>query len=186
MHALRTTSRRATIVGIILVGAIAFFAVRVMHKEQACTSASASATSCAAAPIPPSPTLAAPARAATSSQLQKERSILEGKGYTPVAELSVRPTAGPEFDVFHSICTGSADGKCQEVDVFERNTVKVIWSREFTDVLAFSALSSGFMVKAADFKPSDPMCCPSGGTISHVYRWNGQKIMETGRSHASS
>ena len=90
---------------------------------------------------------------------------------------------GIPFYVFHSVCTGSADGHCQAVDVFLGRERTARWHRQFAGVSALMATAGGFSLRLTDYLPTDPLCCPSGATRIYTYRWNGTAFAEAPPGH---
>lgn len=126
---------------------------------------------------PASPTATAAPIAPSSSS--SEKAWLLRDGYTPDREIAVHAGAAI-FHVFHSICTGSADGKCQEVEVFRAGSTKPVWRRQYSTVGGLHAVPGGFSVTAANYRKGDPLCCPSGGSVTDTYRWSGSIFVESG------
>lgn len=85
------------------------------------------------------------------------------------------------FHVFHSICTGSADGHCQAIHVFAGRGTKPIWRHLYVEILNLSVVPSGFAVDAQNYAPQDPLCCPSLPPTHEVYRWNGTRFTSSAR-----
>ncbi|MGH2443945.1 MAG: hypothetical protein ACRDFX_12390, partial [Chloroflexota bacterium] len=115
-----------------------------------------------------------------------DQNVLEAGSYTPDKHLSVDLASGARLYVFHSVCTGSADGKCQAIDVFKGGSPTVIWHRQFAQVLALTPAYHGFRVKSERYRPQDPLCCPSLPPVTTVYTWNGNALTARRLSAGSS
>jgi hypothetical protein len=87
---------------------------------------------------------------------------------------------GTVLVIFHSLCTGSADGHCQAVDVFHDRAPKAIWHRQYIGVKAIHVRSNGFSVEAYNYGPQDPLCCPSLPPVTDTYKWTGSGFREFG------
>ena len=87
---------------------------------------------------------------------------------------------GTQLIIFHSVCSGSADGDCQAVDVFQAGKLRAIWHKQYATTLAVHALPDGFSVKAVTYAPSDPLCCSSLPPVVDVYRWKRSHFVESG------
>lgn len=87
-------------------------------------------------------------------------------------------TAG--LQVILGTCTGSADGRCEKaffyyghtlvgVDTAEPDlTVTIAWERAAIVALQYP-----------QFRQQDPMCCPSGDTVTVQFAWNGHAVSPT-------
>lgn len=107
------------------------------------------------------------------SSSRRARAYLRRQGYTPDREVEEPLRHGPTVLLVRSICTGSADGHCQALDVFRVGRSRPIWHGQYGEVLGVRSLADGFAVRAAHYRPQDPLCCPSGKPITIVYRWTG-------------
>jgi hypothetical protein len=90
--------------------------------------------------------------------------LIERSGFTP--DVPQQPLAGPTRAI-HSICTGSANGRCQKVFVFdgqrlagEVGGLTQIIEQNGTEVV----------IEFAVYQPGDPGCCPSGQPQRRTYR----------------
>jgi hypothetical protein len=79
--------------------------------------------------------------------------------------------------IVRSVCTGSADGHCQAIDVFTRAGGRPVWHRQYTDVLNIHPLANGFLLQTANYRPQDPLCCPTGEPETEVYVWSGRAFV---------
>lgn len=102
---------------------------------------------------------------------------LAADSYTADVHIATRLRDGTMLYVFHSVCTGSADGHCQAVDAFRDRSVNAAWHRSYTGVVELRPADDGFSVKVVDYAPSDPLCCPSRPPVVTVYTWNGSRIV---------
>lgn len=94
--------------------------------------------------------------------------------YTPDRFLEGQLRNGGTFLLFHSVCTASADGHCQAVEVFRGHDAAPIWIGHYAGVKSFRFSPDGFTVTSVQYAPSDPLCCPSLAPITQEYRWNGK------------
>jgi hypothetical protein len=117
---------------------------------------------------------------ALKNLLIRDESALRRAQYTPDFHRVARLHDGTLLLIFHSVCTGSADGHCQAVDVFRNGEQRAIWHHQYPGVLAVEARPNGFSVKSVRYAPGDPLCCSSLPPAVHVYRWKGGRISESG------
>lgn len=82
--------------------------------------------------------------------------------------------------VFHSVCTGSADGYCQAIDAFLNAQTRPVWHKSYFNILRLRATPRGFTVKASSYAPNDPLCCPSQPPVTDTYTWTGGGMHESG------
>jgi hypothetical protein len=113
--------------------------------------------------------------------VKRDIAILRSLQFTPDKHVLVRAEGGVTLYVFHSVCTGSADGHCQAIHVFRGGERSPVWHRDYVDVLGMQPAPDGFVVRAADYSPGDPLCCPSGGPVTDTYRWTEHGFRESGR-----
>lgn len=80
------------------------------------------------------------------------------------------------------ICTGSADGHCQKIFFFLDNqylgTDTKSPSNEIRSDVA--AGTGNIDITYANYKPSDPLCCPTGQPVTIRYHWNGIRLIPSG------
>ena len=114
--------------------------------------------------------------ASVSAIAARDRRTLLASSYTPDRYLEGHLRDGGTFLVFHSVCTGSADGHCQAVQVFRGHDSAPIWTGHFAGVKSFRVRSNGFTVTSVQYAPSDPLCCPSLAPITQEYRWTGKSF----------
>ena len=133
------------------------------------------------------PTFTAPASSTPVSRAKPvdptndpAKKYLVSHSYTPDRELVIN-AHGDIFRVIHSVCTGSADGHCQAIDVFAAGGSTPVWQHSYMGVLQIRSVANGFAVKALNFAPSDPLCCPSLPPVTDAYVWNGRGFIESGQ-----
>jgi hypothetical protein len=111
---------------------------------------------------------------------------LARQGFTVDGHIVSSLPGGTLLYVFHSVCAGSIDGSCQEVSVFRGDGSHVAWHHHYTGPSAISASNDGFMVKFEEYRPTDPICCPSGPSILSTYRWDGRVFVNSTRTEPHS
>jgi hypothetical protein len=121
---------------------------------------------------------AAPANTVPAADARADGALLLRRSYSPDYHLEVPIGASGTLLVFHSVCTGSADGHCQAVDAFEGT--RPVWHREYQDVLRVAPAANGFIVRSATYKASDPLCCPSGGESTESFVWRAGHVVRLG------
>ncbi len=104
----------------------------------------------------------------------RDRKLLLASSYTPDKYVVSQIEGGKQILVFHSVCTGSADGHCQAIQVFRAGNTSPIWVEHYAGVKAFHASPSGFTVTSVQYASSDPLCCPSLPPETRAFRWNGK------------
>jgi hypothetical protein len=82
-----------------------------------------------------------------------------------------------KFNPIYGDC-GGGDGHDQRIWFFrnshfvghdtKQSSAEIIGSWRNLNTLAFLYVL---------YRPSDPMCCPTGGAVSVRYRWNGKKVV---------
>lgn len=100
--------------------------------------------------------------------------ILAARSYTADRTLQETMPDGTHLYIVHSICTGSADGHCQAIDVFTARSNRPIWHRSYLTVESIRLLPHGFSVRSASYAPRDPLCCPNRPPIVTTYTWTGK------------
>jgi len=106
--------------------------------------------------------------------------VLRRDSYTVDQHLTAIMQDATVLVIFHSVCTGSADGHCQSIDVFRNQEQKPIWHKQYVGVLQLRARPAGFTVKAVSYGPQDPLCCPTLPPVSDTYIWTGHGLRESG------
>src|SRR5450759_3882564 len=127
-------------------------------------------------------TLPVPAVAATPSTMgvslavvvARDQKQLRASSYTPEGYVVSHTQGGAKILVFHTVCTGSADGHCQAIQVFRPQDPSPIWVGHYAGVQSFRPSLNGFTVTSVQYAASDPLCCPSLHPITREYRWNGK------------
>jgi hypothetical protein len=109
-----------------------------------------------------------------ASTATRDRKWLLASSYTPdkyeVSQIEGKIT----ILVFHSVCTGSADGHCQAIQVFRTGDSSPLWIGHYAGVTSFHASPGGFTVTSVRYASSDPLCCPSLPPETREYKWNGK------------
>jgi len=127
------------------------------------------------------PTLPPTSTGFSSTQpLSIHLAYLRARSYTPDIRLTIRLPRHHDLYVVHSVCTGSADGHCQAVDAFVDGQRAPIFHSEYSAVQSLKPITGGFEVIAQSYKQGDPLCCPSGGTVTDRYVWSGGALTEHG------
>lgn len=106
--------------------------------------------------------------------------ILASDNYTVSHSTQGTMPDGTHLYVFSSVCTGSADGHCGAVDVFQSTSIRPLWHHQYMNVPIVRMLSHGFSVQVATYAPNDPLCCPSLPAVTDTYTWNGHGFNESG------
>lgn len=107
-------------------------------------------------------------------QATRDRKWLLASSYTPDRYEMSQIAHGTKILVFHSVCTGSADGHCQAIQVFRMGDSKPLWVGHYAGVKSFRASPGGFTVTSVRYASSDPLCCPSFPPQTREYQWNGK------------
>jgi hypothetical protein len=103
--------------------------------------------------------------------------VVHGKGFTPLAttDLTQPPVNG--LHVIIARASGSAAGHTERAFFFVHgrflradlpdpsSAVHVAWRNNTTVALAY-----------ATYKPKEPICCPTGGSIIVRYEWTGTRL----------
>jgi hypothetical protein len=136
----------------------------------------------------PLPSVPSPARRGTSSPaadpLVSDPAIIRAKGYTPDAGRRVETPDGFGNTLYAwiAICTGSADGHCQNVFFFigtrYLGTDTSVPSSQINAIAAFGPQTVD--VTYANYRRGDPLCCPSGPPVTIRYRWTGTRLIPSG------
>ncbi len=116
------------------------------------------------------------------ADVRRDDAYLLRRSYTPKSHVRSALPAGTPLDIIISVCTGSADGHCQAVDVFASGDTRPLWHRQYVDVTKLVAVPGGFAVTSARYGPQDPLCCPSGRPLTNTYRWSGHRFDRSGPS----
>lgn len=137
--------------------------------------------------VAPTPRLALTAVRADgpATVIRRDIRTLQAASYSADYHTGARMPDGTILLIFHSLCTGSTDGHCQAVDVFENSRPRPLWQHAYAGVLSIHTLRSGFSVRAVRYAPHDPLCCPSLPPITHVYLWTGSGFAERGLARSS-
>lgn len=104
----------------------------------------------------------------------QDRKELLRSSYTPDRYEVGYVAGGTPILVFHSVCTGSADGHCQAIQVFRGRNRSPVWVGHFAGVKSFHTIPGGFTITSVHYAASDPLCCPSLPPVTHSYRWTGK------------
>jgi hypothetical protein len=114
------------------------------------------------------------------SVLSIHLAYLRARSFTPDRHFAV-PLAGRHtLYVMHSICSGSSDGHCQEVDAFLDGQRDPLLDQQYAAVQRLGPTPNGFRLTVQSFLPSDPLCCPSGPMVTDTYTWNGHALARHG------
>ncbi|GAA0528926.1 hypothetical protein GCM10011581_30830 [Saccharopolyspora subtropica] len=127
-------------------------------------------------PVPP-PSASAPAPTTPAPEpfdLAAALALVEREGFTPTppeAEL-----AGP-LRAIHSICTGTANGRCQQVFFFDGNRLAGTVAAGLIEITG----QDGQVVRLSfpRYQPGDPGCCPTGAPGVHEVRLGAGGIVAT-------
>lgn len=109
-----------------------------------------------------------------ASTAARDRKWLLASSYTPDKYQVSRIDGKTTILVFHSVCTGSADGHCQAIQVFRAGGTSPLWIGHYAGVTSFHASPDGFTVTSIRYAASDPLCCPSLPPETREYTWNGK------------
>jgi hypothetical protein len=115
--------------------------------------------------------------------IRRDIRTLRGESYSADYHTGARMPDGTVLVIFHSVCTGSTDGHCQAIEVFEGAHRRPLWQHEYAGVLSIHTLRTGFSVRAVHYAPHDPLCCPSLPPVTNVYIWTGSGLIERGSRH---
>ncbi len=119
---------------------------------------------------------------ASVADARRDDAYLLQRSYTPRSHVRSALPGGTPLDIVVSVCTGSADGHCQAVDVFSSGATRPIWHQQYVNVTKLVAVPGGFAVTSARYGPQDPLCCPSGPPVTNTYRWSGHHFDRSGPS----
>lgn len=109
-----------------------------------------------------------------AAAVARDRKWLLASSYSPDRYTVSQISAGTRILVFHSVCTGSADGHCQAIQVFRVGDSKPLWVGHYAGVKSFRASPGGFTVTSVQYASSDPLCCPSLPPETRDYQWDGK------------
>jgi hypothetical protein len=135
---------------------------------------------------PPSTATAVPALSPSAAGARESGAVagyasdLRKSGFTPDYHITVPVQGGETLYVFHSLCTGSADGHCHSVDVFTGAGRKPVWHKDYVGVFGLQPAKDGFQVRATSYARGDKLCCPSELPVIDTYTWNGHAFTESG------
>jgi hypothetical protein len=137
---------------------------------------SSTSTTVTPSAVPTSPATAAGVNVVDSiaATAARDRKRLLASSYTPERYEVSQIEGGTRILVFHSVCTGSADGHCQAIQVFRGEDPSPVWVGHYAGVTSFHASLGGFSVTSVRYAASDPLCCPSLPPETRDYRWNGK------------
>jgi hypothetical protein len=108
--------------------------------------------------------------------VKRRSTALRRMSYTPDYYRLATMRDGTTLFIFHSICTGTADGHCQAIDVFQNDKPTAVLHRQYASVLGINLQINGFAVKSVQYARGDPLCCPSLPPRVDIYRWNGSQL----------
>ncbi|MEU7167195.1 LppP/LprE family lipoprotein [Streptomyces morookaense] len=100
-------------------------------------------------------------------------------GFTADTEPAELKTLKGPFRAIHSHCTGTTDGHCVIVMFFHDNDYVGYDARGTGESTILSQDGTTVALSYPVFKPTDPMCCASGGTREFRARWEGGKVAFT-------
>ena len=126
--------------------------------------------------VPPTPpTTVPPARTnAVAAAVQ----VVQGRGYTPLATDDFSNAPPDALHVIVASATNSTNTHTQQAFFFVQGrfvrtdlnnasaTIKVAWRSAATIALSY-----------AIYKPGEPICCPTGGSMIVRYEWTGTKLV---------
>lgn len=142
----------------------------------------------ASTPVAPSPRATSATLTPTENPaaiIQRDIHTLRKESYSADYHTGARMPDGTVLLIFHSLCTGSTDGHCQAIDVFENARPRPLWHHAYAGVLSIHTLRNGFSVRAVNYAPHDPLCCPSLPPVTDSFTWTGSGFTEHGVPPAS-
>ncbi|GAA2788939.1 LppP/LprE family lipoprotein [Saccharopolyspora taberi] len=116
------------------------------------------------APPPPPP--------ADTFDLAEAMARIESSGFTPAPPEG--PLPGP-VRAIHSTCTGSANGRCQEVFVFHSRDL--VGSVHAGLMRITGQNGTQVSLELPRYAPGGPGCCPSGTPSPHTLRVEAGKLV---------
>lgn len=125
----------------------------------------------AAPPSRTAPPVTQPAPEPDTFDLTAAEELINREGFTPTPPEGT--LAGP-LRAIHSMCTGSANGRCQEVFFFDRQRLAGRIHAGLVEITEQNG--QAVMLSFPRYAPGDPGCCPSGGTSTHRIRLSGGEI----------
>lgn len=147
------------------------------------TASTATSTPVGVTPTPTSTpvrkTVAVPAGTGTKAV---DKAIVRAEGYLPQAWANM-DIIGGKIWAFTATCANTGDGYCQTIFFFRnRSLLGTDTKKPSREILGLSYSHSpqAILVKYANYKPSDPMCCPSRRPVTIAYSWNGSNIVASG------
>lgn len=120
----------------------------------------------------------APAPPVPAASLAAAKATVRGKGYTPYPNTASHWAGAATLNVILGTATGSGDGYNNWAFFFVNGHyigtdtkspsagIRVAWTSPTTVALTYPL-----------YQPSDPLCCPSGGTTTVRYHWNGAQLV---------
>jgi serine/threonine protein kinase len=174
------------ILAVILAGAavaIALVATADNGKNKAGPSPSKSATPSASAsasstPSSPPPTTSIAPLGPGNASLTSAEAVVTAAGYTPYQDDGVYWDPQAPINVVLGTLTGSADGYNNWAFFFAGN--RYIGHDATTPSMQIAIQSRTQTVITLAYQiygPTDPTCCPTGGTQTVQYQWNGSKLV---------
>ncbi|HLI52047.1 MAG TPA: LppP/LprE family lipoprotein [Thermomicrobiaceae bacterium] len=120
--------------------------------------------------------------------LKNDRSVIRRHGFLPAAGYATTGNGtGGLLIAWAGVCRGSADGHCQRVFFFNGDRyVGADTTRGTSPAITrvAAAGSRAFAVTYAHYAPQDPLCCPSLKPVTITYKWNGSKMVASGKPPA--
>lgn len=97
--------------------------------------------------------------------------LIERRTYTPYVPKG--PLRGP-LRAIQGMCTGSANGRCQEVFFFYGQ--RLVGSVHAGVMSIVSQDGTTVVIELPQYRPGDPGCCPSGKPSRHAVRFDGSML----------
>ena len=126
-----------------------------------------------------------PGGTAAAPPLRRAEATVRARGYFPV-DVSAYDQHAP-FAAIIGVRQGSADASAQRAFFFASGRfVGDDASSDSARIGVAFARPSVIALRYALFDARDPQCCPSGGSATVRYRWNGQRVEPLDRVPPSS
>jgi hypothetical protein len=190
----------AVLLALIIGGAVVYGAMKVAGQKSASSPTAVPTHAPRPTKVPkPTSTTAAPTAAPTSvptaaptsvpptnppvDPLAADEGTIKAKGYTPAGgHAETQNGSGGTLYAWIGTCTGSADGHCQKVFFFNGTTyLGTDTSADSAGIMSVDTRAPEvFAVTYANYKPNDPLCCPTGTPVTITYRWTGSRLIPSG------
>ncbi len=112
---------------------------------------------------------------APTLKLSAAEAAVRSRGYYPVDTSAYDP--GADLSVIVGVRKGSGDGTAQRAFFFADGSLVGTDARDDSSGIRIaSARPAVIALEYALYDPKDPQCCPSAGSATVPYRWDGERV----------